>query len=162
MVELGSVKKGQTVLVHSAAGGVGQLALELCKHLQAFPIATIGSNSKVNVLKERSGLSDEQIIVRETNAKGFAKQLNDALAATASRRSSSREGYDCILDALGGIYFKEGYHKLARGGRMITFGAADYLAAKDGRLGRVGSKEGKKGRFARVDHPARVCLTKAD
>ena len=49
LVELGGCKPGagQTVLVHSAAGGVGALALELCEKLKAFPIATIGSEAKV-------------------------------------------------------------------------------------------------------------------
>lgn len=42
-----NTQAGQTVLVHSAAGGVGALALELCDKLKAFPIATIGSDAKV-------------------------------------------------------------------------------------------------------------------
>lgn len=42
-----ATQAGQTVLVHSAAGGVGALALELCEKLKAYPIATIGSEAKV-------------------------------------------------------------------------------------------------------------------
>lgn len=36
--------------MHSAAGGVGALALELCDKLGAFPIATIGSGAKARLL----------------------------------------------------------------------------------------------------------------
>ncbi len=127
MVELGNVKPNQTVLVHSAAGGVGCLALELCEKLMAFPVATIGTESKLGFLQQRFGLKREQIIVRETHAKGFAAQLQEALVANGR----CEEGYDLILDALGGMYFKEGYRKLSRGGRLITFGAADYLSTTD-------------------------------
>ncbi len=34
--------------MHSAAGGVGALALELCEKLGAFPVATIGSEAKAS------------------------------------------------------------------------------------------------------------------
>lgn len=56
MVDLGATKKGQVVLVHSAAGGVGALAMELCQKLGAHPIATIGSDKKVGFLVERFGV----------------------------------------------------------------------------------------------------------
>lgn len=113
--------------MHSAAGGVGCLALELCEKVKAFPVATIGSDSKVDFLQKRFGLKREQIIVRETTAKGFGDQLRQAL----TKNGRSEEGYDVILDALGGMYFKEGYKALSRGGRLITFGAADYLSTTD-------------------------------
>lgn len=107
------------MLVHSAAGGVGALTLELCEKMGAFPIATIGSPAKTTFLQERFGLKPEQIIVRETNAKAFAEQLR-----TAREACGRKEGFDIIMDALGGIYFKEGFKQLSRGGRMVTFGAA--------------------------------------
>lgn len=56
MIELGAAKKGQSVLVHSAAGGVGALAMELCQKIGASPIATIGSDKKVSFLMERFGI----------------------------------------------------------------------------------------------------------
>lgn len=45
------------MLVHSAAGGVGALALELCEKLKAFPIATIGTDSKARVICGADGRS---------------------------------------------------------------------------------------------------------
>ncbi|EWM20932.1 zinc-binding dehydrogenase family protein [Nannochloropsis gaditana] len=145
MIELGNLKKGQTVLVHSAAGGVGCFALEICAKFQAFPIATIGSETKRAFLQSRFGLNDGQIVVREKEDRKFARQLKDAVRgksgrnrvgerARGSHEMQEKEdgGFDLILDALGGMYFKEGYKQLARGGRMITFGAADYLSPTDG------------------------------
>lgn len=145
MIELGNLKKGQTVLVHSAAGGVGCFALEICAKFQAFPIATIGSETKRAFLLSRFGLNEGQIVVREKEDRKFARQLKDAVRGKSGqnrvgeRAQGSHEiqekedgGFDLILDALGGMYFKEGYKQLARGGRMITFGAADYLSQTDG------------------------------
>lgn len=130
-----------SVLVHSAAGGVGCFALEICKKLGAFPIATIGSGSKKEFLRTRYGLREGQVLVRETDRKKFAQQLKGALSekrrleseedGDGGKEEGEVEGFDLILDALGGLYFKEGYKHLARGGRMITFGAADYLSTKD-------------------------------
>jgi len=150
-----------SVLVHSAAGGVGCFALEICKKLGAFPIATIGSGTKKEFLKSRYGLGEGQVLVRETERKKFAEQLRGALKEKKrmegeeeggkegkegkddidKKEEGGKEGgkeegeevggFDLILDALGGMYFKEGYKQMARGGRMITFGAADYLSKKD-------------------------------
>lgn len=52
--ELGNVREGQTVLIHSAAGGCGTFALGICKQLKVNVVATVGSDEKVLfVLKPR-------------------------------------------------------------------------------------------------------------
>lgn len=43
---LGDIRKGQRVLVHSAAGGVGMFALGICEAVGATPVATVGSDAK--------------------------------------------------------------------------------------------------------------------
>lgn len=116
LVDLGQVRAGQNVLVHSAAGGVGLLALEMLKKLGAMPIATVGSGDKVRFLVSHAGLTEKQIILRSTVR--FGRQLDAALAAIRSRH------LDLILDSVGGDYFQEGYRRLGRGGRLIVFGAA--------------------------------------
>lgn len=45
--ELGNVQEGQTVLIHSAAGGCGTFALGICKQLKVKVVATVGSDEKV-------------------------------------------------------------------------------------------------------------------
>jgi len=50
---LGDVRKGHRVLVHSAAGGVGLFALAICQAVGATPVATVGSDSKVEFLLNR-------------------------------------------------------------------------------------------------------------
>lgn len=48
--ELGNVHEGQTVLLHSAAGGCGTFGLGICKKLNAKVIATVGHEHKVTLL----------------------------------------------------------------------------------------------------------------
>lgn len=125
LVELGSLKQGASVLIHSAAGGVGLIAMDMAEKLGAGRIVgTIGSPSKLDFLMERCNISRDQVIVRETQAKKVRAQLFEAL-------KPATDGYDLIMDALGGIHFQEGMGALARNGRMITFGAADYMTTTD-------------------------------
>lgn len=62
----GNLRRRQTVLIHSAAGGCGQFAMAICHAFGATPIATVGSVSKVDYLLGRfPWLKREQIIVRD-------------------------------------------------------------------------------------------------
>jgi len=84
LVNLGVVAKGQTVLVHSAAGGVGMLALHILQRLGAKVVGTVGRPGKQQVLLsrfDRSFLAPHQIIVRDAPGKRFGEQLDLALKA---------------------------------------------------------------------------------
>mmetsp|Transcript_31914 Transcript_31914/g.90643 ORF Transcript_31914/g.90643 Transcript_31914/m.90643 type:complete len:454 (+) Transcript_31914:152-1513(+) len=123
--QLGAIRKGHRVLVHSAAGGVGLFALGICEAVGAVPIATVGSDSKVDFLLLRfKSLSKETIIVRDAST--FSQQLADALAA------SGASAFDIVLDAVAGRFFEPGYNLLERGGRYVVFGAADLTPQGDG------------------------------
>ena len=52
LIELGNIKTNDTVLVHSAAGGVGIYANRIAKKFSAYTIGSVGSNMKVGFLKE--------------------------------------------------------------------------------------------------------------
>lgn len=61
----GDLRNGQTVLVHSAAGGCGQFALAICRAYGAVPVATVSTPDKVDYLVARfPWLPREHIIVR--------------------------------------------------------------------------------------------------
>ncbi|MBX7059536.1 MAG: zinc-binding dehydrogenase [Leptospirales bacterium] len=119
LLDLGNCQKGQVVLVHSAAGGVGLIALDLAARLGARCIATIGSASKVELLQKRAGLASHQIIIRD--AKNFGRQLDGAL------QSMNAAGLDLALDSLGGEYFRPLYDRLNAGGRHTLFGWATMM-----------------------------------
>lgn len=72
--ELGNVKPGQTVLIHSAAGGVGLLANRICKKLGVYTIGTVGRPDKVTFLQEADAY--DAIILRDRH---FPEKLQAAL-----------------------------------------------------------------------------------
>ena len=74
---------------------------------------------QVQVILDRfPALQPEQIIVRDASC--YSQQLQSALG------SVSRDGFDIVLDAISGEYFQTSYQALARGGRHVIFGAANW------------------------------------
>ena len=108
---LGGLKKNQTVLIHSAAGGVGILANRIAKKLGAYTIGSIGDTNKIPILKSEGY---DAYIVRSNN---FYNDLFNAL--------QGRE-LNLVLECIGGQIFKESYKSLSSGGRLITYGSANF------------------------------------
>ncbi len=113
LVELGAIKKGYTVLIHSAAGGVGLQANRIAKKFDSFTIGTVGNSAKINLLR-REGY--HRIIVRD---KYFKHRLREAL--------EGRE-LNIVLESIGGEIFKESFRQMAPMGRLVTFGAASFAS----------------------------------
>ncbi len=104
---LGSVRPGDWVLIHAAAGGVGLAALQLAKHLGALTIGT-ASAAKHPRLGEL-GL-DHAIDYRSQDFE------------TEVMRITEGRGVDVALDAVGGSSFRKSYRCLAPMGRLFCFG----------------------------------------
>jgi alcohol dehydrogenase len=117
--DLGACQSGHTVLVHSAAGGVGLNALEILQALGARVVATVGSAAKVRFLVDHANLRPEQIVVRDRRR--FGAQLDDAL------RAIDAPGFDLALDGVAGPFFNPAYQRLNTAGRIVIFGAADLM-----------------------------------
>jgi alcohol dehydrogenase len=116
---LGEAARDDTILVHSAAGGVGLHALEIVRSLGGRIVATVGNESKRAFLCAERGLSPEAVIVRDRRS--FAEQLDRALSNAGS------EGFDVVLDAVMGPFFRPAYDRLRPEGRHLLFGAADFM-----------------------------------
>lgn len=123
--DLGRVRPGELVLVHSAAGGVGLNALTLLSALRARVIGTVGSEAKRELLVERGLLPKGQVIVRDRRR--FEAQLQTALAALGA------DGLDLVLDGVAGPFFEPAYRKLRAGGRYVVFGASDFMPRGEGK-----------------------------
>jgi synaptic vesicle membrane protein VAT-1 len=119
ITELGACKPGDTVLVQSAAGGVGLNALAILRGMGARVVATVGHDGKAAFLVEHAGLRRPQIILRDRRA--FASQLDEAL------RANGMDGFDLVLDAVAGPFFEPAYRRLRPAGRMVIYGAADLM-----------------------------------
>lgn len=116
LTNLGGLEKGQTVLIHSAAGGVGILANRLAKKMGAFTIGTVGSPAKLDLLK-KEGV--DRGIVRGDD---FAQKLDEALGG--------RE-LNLVMECIGGKILKQGFAKLGPQGRSVVYGAAQYASTGD-------------------------------
>jgi alcohol dehydrogenase len=113
LIELGNIKQNYTVLIHSAAGGVGIYANRIAKKFNAYTIGTIGSESKRNFLINEGY---DEIIVRHKN---FGKQLEKALG--------ERE-LNLVLESIGGKVFEESFKALAPSGRIMIYGGAQFMS----------------------------------
>lgn len=112
---LSHVKKGETVLVQSAAGGVGLLSLFILQQAGARAVSVVGSEEKIKFLNNYAGIDPSSVILRE--ARTFGRNL--AAAAPG--------GIDVALDAVYGKYFAPTWNALRAGGRYVLFGAADLM-----------------------------------
>lgn len=113
---LGNLQADYSVLVHSAAGGVGVWANRIAKKMGAFTIGSVGSQEKV-AFCENEGY--DEVIVRSKNFK------NDLESALGER------GLNLIMECIGGEIFQIGYDALAEEGRLIIYGSARYASRSD-------------------------------
>jgi NADPH:quinone reductase-like Zn-dependent oxidoreductase len=114
LIQMGSVKAGERVLVHSAAGGVGLAAIDLCNIYGAEVYGT-ASAAKHAMLKERG--------VRHAidRTQDYESEV---------RRLTGGRGVHLVLDALGGEHWKKGYRCLAPTGRLVMFGLSSAATGK--------------------------------
>jgi NADPH2:quinone reductase len=104
------LEPGQTVLVHSAAGGVGMAAVQLAKAAGARVIGTVSSAEKETAAREVG--ADDVIDYAATDFAAETLRLTDG------------QGVDLILDGVGAPTFEDGLNVLSPFGHMILFGSA--------------------------------------
>jgi NADPH:quinone reductase-like Zn-dependent oxidoreductase len=119
LVRFGNLQPGERVLVHAAAGGVGQAAVQICR-LRGATVLGTASAAKHERLRE-SGV--EHCI-------DYRRQ--DVLAEV--RRLTGGRGVDIVLDAVGGRSFRDSYRCLAPLGRLMVFGMSSFAASTRRRL----------------------------
>jgi len=119
-VRAGGIKPGQTILIHAAAGGVGQAAVKLCQLWGANIIAS-ASSSKQQFLRETYGLE------HVTNSRNPEEFYRDVMNWT------NGEGVDFVLNSLSGSSLRMGIKCLKNGGKFVEIGKTDIL--NDSKLG---------------------------
>ena len=104
------VEKGQTVLFHAAAGGVGQIFCQWAKSLGCKVIGTVGSDEKIKLAKKFG--CDEVINYNKENFKDKVLQLTD------------NEGLPVVYDGVGKNTLENSLGCLKMRGTMVSFGNA--------------------------------------
>ncbi|RQW96842.1 type I polyketide synthase, partial [Micromonospora chalcea] len=112
LVNLAGLTRGESVLVHAAAGGVGMAAVQLARHLGAEVYAT-ASPAKWDALRAL-GLDEERLASSRTL--DFETRFTDA---TGGR------GVDVVLDSLAREFVDASLRLLPRGGRFVEMGKTD-------------------------------------
>jgi len=113
LVRRGNIQKGETVLIHGAAGGVGLAAVEIAKILGATVIATASSDEKLAVVRERGADHTINYILPDGKVGGFREQIKSLTGGN---------GADVIYDPVGGDVFDESLRCIAWGGRLLVIG----------------------------------------
>ncbi|HSK42372.1 MAG TPA: quinone oxidoreductase, partial [Candidatus Binatia bacterium] len=104
------LKKGETVLIHAAAGGVGLLLVQMAKNIGARVIGTAGSEEKAKLAHDAG--ADEVIIYTNQDFEAETKRLTDG------------KGVHVVYDGVGQTTFDKGLNVLRPRGHMVLFGAS--------------------------------------
>lgn len=104
------LKKGEIALVHSAAGGVGLLLVQMCKKLGARVIGTVSTEEKAKLARE-AGAADT-ILYTQQDFEAETKRLTDG------------KGVHVVYDAVGQDTFDKGLNVLRPRGYMVYYGAS--------------------------------------
>jgi NADPH2:quinone reductase len=108
------LKRGETALVHAAAGGVGLLLVQMCHNLGARVIATVSTDEKAKLAREAG--ADEIILYTQSDFEVETKRL------------TAGKGVDVVYDSVGKTTFEKGLNVLRPRGLMALFGGSSGAA----------------------------------
>jgi len=104
---LGHLTKGEIVLIHGGAGGVGTAALQICQWAGIEQVWATASGHKADIIKSFDGIPIDR------HNEDFTSIIKDA---------TDGRGVDHILDPIGGDNLTRSLSCLAEGGRLYTYG----------------------------------------
>ncbi|GAB1201010.1 hypothetical protein APSETT444_010394 [Aspergillus pseudonomiae] len=116
LINVGGLKPGQSVLIHSACGGVGLGAVQLCQLMGAVIYATVGSEEKARHLIDNLNIPADHIF--DSRSSSF---LQGVLQKTEGR------GVDLVLNSLSGDLLHASWQCVAKFGKMLELGKRDFL-----------------------------------
>ncbi|KAI1255544.1 hypothetical protein MGN70_003610 [Eutypa lata] len=117
LIYIARLRKGDKILIHSATGATGQMAIWVAKMVGAEIFATVGLDSKRQLLMDNFGLPYDHIFYSRNTT--FAEGI---------MRVTKGYGVDVILNSLSGESLKSSLDCLSSSGRFIEIGKADIVA----------------------------------
>ncbi|KAM0716793.1 hypothetical protein Q7P37_008238 [Cladosporium fusiforme] len=114
LTNLARLRKGQTILIHAAAGGVGQAMIQLASHFGLVIYATVGTEDKRKLLGEKYNIPPENIL-----------NSRDASFAKGIKRLTGGRGVDCVINSLSGELLRASWGCVAPFGIFIELGLRD-------------------------------------
>src|SRR5208282_2786161 len=104
------LKRGETALIHAAAGGVGLILVQMAHHIGARVIATVSTDEKAQLA--RAAGADEIILYTQTDFE------------VETKRIMGGKGVDVVYDSVGKTTFEKGLNILRPRGLMALFGGS--------------------------------------
>ena len=108
LINLARIRKGETVLIHSAAGGIGHAAISIAKHVGAVIYATAGSEEKRQLVRDMG----VEHVYNSRNTSWFDDLMRD----------TNGQGVDVVLNSLAGKHQRLGIQALRSSGRFLEIG----------------------------------------
>ncbi|MFZ3264925.1 MAG: quinone oxidoreductase [Terriglobales bacterium] len=109
------LKKGETALIHAAAGGVGLLLVQMAHNIGARVIGTVSTEEKAKLAREAG--ADDVILYTQTDFEAETKRLTDG------------KGVHVVYDSVGKTTFDKGLNLLRPRGMMALFGGSSGAVA---------------------------------
>ena len=109
------LKKGETALIHAAAGGVGLLLVQMAHQIGARIIATVSTEEKAALAKAAG--ADETILYGEADFEAETKRMTGG------------KGVDVVYDSVGKTTFDKSLNVLRSRGTMVLFGGSSGAVA---------------------------------
>jgi NADPH:quinone reductase-like Zn-dependent oxidoreductase len=120
LVEVARLSEGETVLIHSGAGGVGQAAIQIAQRKKARIFTTVGTEEKKRLLQDLYQIPESHIFSsRDTS---FAQQV----------KTHCPNGVDVVLNSLRGELQEASWKCIAPLGRFVDVGKADFESSRKG------------------------------
>lgn len=114
LYDIARLSKGETILIHAAAGGVGQAAIHLAKNVGAEIFATVSSPEKRALLMNEYDIPEDHIF--SSRDLSFVKGI---------MRMTNGRGVDVLLNSLSGEALRKSWDIIAPFGRFIEIGKKD-------------------------------------
>jgi len=114
LFDLGNLQRGQRVLVHSAAGAVGNAAMQICQHMGAEVYATVGNDEKRVFLRDEFGIPTERVF-----------SSRNAEFGQGVMKATRGQGVDLVLNSLSGDLLEASWNVVAVGGTLVEIGKRD-------------------------------------
>ncbi|KAH8588918.1 putative polyketide synthase [Bisporella sp. PMI_857] len=115
--DVAHLKKGESILIHAAAGGVGQAAIQYAQIIGADIYATVSSPKKRDILVREYGIAEDHIF-----------STRDLTFAPGIMRRTNGRGVDVILNSLSDEALRRSWGCIAPFGRFLEIGKKDAQA----------------------------------
>ncbi|UNI16442.1 putative PKS/NRPS-like protein biosynthetic cluster [Purpureocillium takamizusanense] len=116
LVQVGGLQSGQSVLIHSACGGVGIAAINICRMKGAEIFATVGNPEKAYFLMKEFGIRQDHIF-----------HSRDGSFHTDLMEVTNGRGVDLVLNSLSGELLHTSWKCVAEFGKMLEIGKRDFV-----------------------------------